>query len=175
MSHFRIAALAGLSATLLATAASAQTFREHFMTNWDLNSDGAVTLDEVKERRSDVFAAFDADEDGYIDADERAAMNEMRDNEHAAMAEEGIERPRGMGQGNGQGMGQGKGMGMEPGKGHGMGGGFRVNAEGRMHDGRMIDANGDGKFSREEFVGMSERWFARLDADGNGRISETDF
>lgn len=163
MSLVRLAAFAGLSATLLATAASAQTFREHFMTNWDLNSDGSVTLDEVKERRSDVFAAFDANEDGYIDAEEREAMNEMRDNEHAAMAEEGIERPRGMGQGNGQGMGPGKG------------GGFRMNAEGGMHNGRIIDADGDGRFSRAEFIGMSEQWFARLDANGDSRISEADF
>ena len=89
------------------------------------------------------------------------------------MAEEGIERPRGMGKGNGQGMGMGPGKGR--GMGQGMGGGFRMKAEGGMHDGRMIDADGDGRFSREEFVGMSERWFARLDTDGDGRISEADF
>jgi hypothetical protein len=105
----------------------------------------------------------------------------MRDNEHAAMAEEGIERPRGTGQDNGQGMGmgpgkgRGMGQGLGQGMGQGMGGGFRMNAEGGMHDGRMIDTDGDGKFSREEFVGMSERWFARLDADGDGQISESDF
>jgi len=163
MSLTRMALLAGLSTALIATSASAQTFREHFMTNWDLDSDGIVTLEEVKERRADVFAAFDGNEDGFIDQEERAAMNEMRDNEHAEMAEEGIERPRGMGQG--QGLGRGMGM----------GGGFRSNAEGGMHDGRMIDADGDGRFSREEFIGMSEWWFARLDSDGDGQISQNDF
>jgi hypothetical protein len=179
MSLTRMALLAGLSTTLIATGVSAQTFREHFMTNWDLNSDGAVTLEEARERRGDVFTAFDANEDGYIDAEEREAMNEMRDNEHASMAEDGIERPRGMGQGKGMGQGMGQGQGMGPGKGrgmgHGMGGGFRRNAEGGMHDGRMIDADGDGKFSRAEFVGMSERWFARLDMNGDGKINDADF
>jgi len=50
-----------------------------------------------------------------------------------------------------------------------------MNAEAGMHDGRMIDADGDGKLSHDEFVGMSERWLARLDANGDGQISEQDF
>ena len=199
MSIIRMALVAGMSATLLASTASAETFNEHFMSNWDLNSDGAVTLGEVKERRESVFAAFDANEDGFIDAEERKAMDEMRDNEHASMAEDGIQRPSGMGQGQGmgqgrgqgmgQGHGQGQGRGMGPGKGmgpgngmgqgmgqgRGMGGQFQMNAEDGMHKGRMIDANGDGKFSRDEFIGMSETWFARLDRSGDGKIDTADF
>lgn len=195
MSLTRMAVLAAMTASMMSTAAYAETFNEHFMNNWDLDGDGAVTLQEVKERRDSVFTAFDANEDGFIDAEERKAMDEMRDMEQASMAEEGIERPRGMGQGKGQGMGQGRGNGMGQGqgmgqgrgngmgqgqgqgmgKGRGMGGNFQMNAEAGMHDGRMIDTNGDGKFSHDEFVGMSEQWMARLDVNGDGRISDQDF
>ena len=180
MSFTRMAALAGLSTALIATGASSETFRDHFMTNWDLDSSGAVTLAEVKERRESVFVAFDANDDGYLDAEERAAMDEMRDAEHASMAEQGIQRPRGnrenrlgpkAGMGSGHGMGQRHGMG----QGRGMGHGFRKNAEAGMHGGRMIDTDNDGKFSREEFVGMSERWMAHLDNNGDGEISGSDF
>jgi uncharacterized protein (DUF2141 family) len=158
MTLTRMALLAGLSTAMIATAVSAQTFREHFMTNWDSNSDGVVTLDEVKERRESMFLAFDANEDGYLDSEEQKALGEMRDTEQASMAEEGIQRPGGMGQGMGKGMG------------------FGMNAQaGGMGQGRMIDTDGDGKFSRDEFVGMSQQWLARFDANGDGVISQDDF
>lgn len=186
MSLTRMAVMAAMTATLMSTAARAETFTEHFMSNWDLDSNGAVTLAEVRERRDNVFSSFDSNEDGYLDAEERGTMAEMRDTEHASMANEGIERPRGLGHGQGNGMGPGKGRGMQGhGKGQGMqghgmqgrgmDGQFRMNAEAGMHDGRMIDADGDGKFSHDEFVGMSERWLARLDVSGDGQISEQDF
>ncbi|WP_370319602.1 EF-hand domain-containing protein [Oricola sp.] len=186
MSLTRMAVLAAMTATLMSTAARAETFTEHFMSNWDLDSNGAVTLEEVRERRDSVFSAFDANEDGNLDAEERGAMSEMRDTEHASMAEEGIERPRGMGHGQGNGMGAGMGRGMQGhGNGQGMqgrgmggqgvGGQFRMNAEAGMHDGRMLDTNGDGMISHDEFVDMSERWLARLDVNGDGQISEQDF
>ena len=35
---------------------------QHLFENWDLNEDGAVTVEEARERRGDVFATFDADE-----------------------------------------------------------------------------------------------------------------
>jgi hypothetical protein len=173
MSKLQITTIAAMTVGLLATTAYAETFRDHFMANWDLDGNGAVTLQEVEERRESVFAAFDADDDGFLDASERGTMAEMRDSEHAAMAEDGIERPRGMGHGKGQGRGQGKQRGM--GQGKGMGGNFRVNAEAGMHSGHMIDTDGDGKFSNSEFVGMSAQWLARLDANSDGEITQKDF
>lgn len=41
--------------------------------------------------------------------------------------------------------------------------------------GRMMDANGDGKISKAEFVSMGERWFARFDRSGDGAIDASDF
>lgn len=58
---------------------------QHFIENWDLNGDGQVTLEEATERRSDVFASFDANEDGVLSAEEydtfdEARKNDMKDN-----------------------------------------------------------------------------------------------
>lgn len=58
---------------------------QHFIENWDLNGDGQITLEEATERRSDVFASFDADEDGFLSAEEydtfdEARKNDMKDN-----------------------------------------------------------------------------------------------
>jgi hypothetical protein len=190
--------LFALAATVSAALAASGDYKAHFMNNWDLDGDGAVTLSEVKERRQNVFAAFDANDDGYIDAKERTAMDDMRRTEHASMGDDNMKLPRhgqgrghgmghGMGGNNGNGFGPGKGMGQGQGmgKGQGMGmgmhqggqmhGAFRMNAEARMHNARMIDADGDGRFSRDEFVGMSERWMARLDTDGDGAITQGDF
>ena len=84
MTITRMALLAGLSTAVIATAVSAETFREHFMNNWDLDSNGAVTLQEVQERRENVFAAFDANDDGYLDLEEQKAMDEMKADGSAA-------------------------------------------------------------------------------------------
>lgn len=104
-----------LSATVLALAlplaASAVTPGENFLTNWDYDGDGQVTLEEVLERRGDLFDGFDADENGFLSAEELADHNAMRD----AM-QDSQDRPtwggqaqgfaRGPGAYGGQGMGQ---------------------------------------------------------------------
>jgi Ca2+-binding EF-hand superfamily protein len=58
---------------------------QHFIENWDLDGDGKVTLEEAAERRGDIFASFDADEDGYLasaeyDTFDEARKNDMKDN-----------------------------------------------------------------------------------------------
>ena len=77
-------------------AASAQQGQSgsHFIENWDLDEDGQVSLAEATERRSDVFASFDSDDNGVLSPGEYDLFDEARAND---MKE------------NGQGQGKGKG------------------------------------------------------------------
>jgi Ca2+-binding EF-hand superfamily protein len=50
----------------------------HFVENWDLDGDGAVTLAEATERRGDIFYTFDANEDGVLDATEHDDFDAAR-------------------------------------------------------------------------------------------------
>jgi len=64
---------------MAATAALAQTTPgDQFLQNWDLNQDGTATLEELREMRGNVFLAFDANEDGYLDAEEYVLFDEAR-------------------------------------------------------------------------------------------------
>ncbi|MGV6846839.1 MAG: EF-hand domain-containing protein [Marinibacterium sp.] len=53
----------------------------HFVENWDLDENGSVSLDEVTERRGDVFLSFDADENGKLDDEEYAVFDQARAND----------------------------------------------------------------------------------------------
>ncbi|WP_121632774.1 EF-hand domain-containing protein [Tropicibacter alexandrii] len=65
--------------TLAATPLLAQGVPgQHFVENWDLNGDGAVSLEEATERRGDVFTSFDQNEDGALDAEEYVVFDEAR-------------------------------------------------------------------------------------------------
>lgn len=80
----RISTLAVLlSALALPAVAQQGQPGAHFIENWDLDENGQVTLDEVTERRGDVFAAFDSDESGALDAEEYAVFDEARANDMA--------------------------------------------------------------------------------------------
>lgn len=74
-----------LTATILALAlpmgASAQSWNpgENFLTNWDTDGDGKVTVAEVLERRGILFESFDSDENGLLSPQELADHNAMRD------------------------------------------------------------------------------------------------
>jgi len=64
---------------LLATSAIAQsTPGDQFMQSWDLNGDGKVTLEELRTMRGKVFNAFDADQNGYLSAEEYVAFDKAR-------------------------------------------------------------------------------------------------
>lgn len=69
---------------LTATAALAQTTPgDQFMQNWDLDGNGEATLEELREMRGNVFFTFDANEDGYLDAEEYVLFDEARSNDVA--------------------------------------------------------------------------------------------
>lgn len=66
----------------------------HFLENWDLDGDGAVSLDDITIRRGDVFMMFDVDEDGMLDATEYVLFDETRaaDMENNAGHRKGMRR-----------------------------------------------------------------------------------
>jgi len=117
----------------------------HFVTNWDLDGNGAVSLPEATERRGDIFTTFDADGDGVLSDEEYTAFDEARAADQAAM-------PEGMGMGKGHGNPEEMGM-------------MRA----------FNDGDGDGKVSREEFMSHVPDWFARMDRDGDGAVTTADF
>lgn len=155
----RILGVAAASA-LLAGAAFAQAGNPgaHFVQNWDDDGDGVVLLEEAQVKRDNLFTTFDADEDGKLSPEEYAAFDELRAADQQAMREE-------MGKMAGGGMGQGKGKGI----GKGM-----MRAEGGMMR-AFNDTDGDGLVSREEFVARTPDWFAMMDSNGDGKITEVDF
>jgi Ca2+-binding EF-hand superfamily protein len=69
----------GLGLTLLSTAALAQTTPgDQFLQNWDLDGNGTATLAELETMRGNVFVTFDANEDGYLDAEDYVLFDEAR-------------------------------------------------------------------------------------------------
>lgn len=67
------------AALIAASAALAQTTPgDQFMQAWDLNGDGTATLAELQEMRGNVFASFDANDDGFLDAEEYVQFDEAR-------------------------------------------------------------------------------------------------
>lgn len=72
-----------LALALLASPAIAQMGQpgQHFIENWDLDQDGSVTAEEAAERRGNVFASFDANEDGFLEGEEYALFDEARAND----------------------------------------------------------------------------------------------
>lgn len=67
----------------LPLAAQAETPAEQFMSTWDRDGNGIATLAELEAMRGDVFASFDANEDGMLDLEEHAVFDEARANDVA--------------------------------------------------------------------------------------------
>ncbi|MFL9503757.1 EF-hand domain-containing protein [Rhodopseudomonas palustris] len=153
---FALALALPLALGLAPMAATAQTFvpGQQFLSMWDRNGDGAVTLPEARERRDEIFTTFDANADGILSPDELAALDDARTDMRAQMQDARSEA--------GMGKGMGKGMGMGHGKGGGGGAALR-------------DANGDGQVTRDEFVGLTTAFFARMDRNGDGSLTTGDF
>ena len=67
-----------LAAVLAQPILAAGTPGGGFITNWDGDGNGAVTLAEIAEKRENVFVTFDEDGDGVITAEEYVAFDEAR-------------------------------------------------------------------------------------------------
>ncbi len=150
----KLVTMTALAALLLSGAALAQgngTPGAHFIENWDQDGDGAVSLEEVTEKRGDVFYMFDQDEDGMLNAEEYATFDETREADMAMENEE---------QGNGE-------------NGGGKQGGGHGGSEGMSLE--FNDINDDGQVSQEEFTTSTAAWFATMDRNGDGEISTSDF
>lgn len=153
----------------------------HFVTNWDLDSNGIVSLEEATERRGDIFTTFDANGDGLLSAEEYAAFDAARAADQANMRAEMAEEGEGMGKGHGKGHGQG-GMGQGQSQGQGMGQGRgqgRGQGHGNGEDQGMMrafnDADADGTVSRAEFLARVPDWFAQMDRNADGGVTTDDF
>ncbi|MGH1416465.1 MAG: EF-hand domain-containing protein [Pelagimonas sp.] len=86
---------------IASTAVAEQSPGAHFIENWDLDEDGQVTVAEAAERRGDVFTTFDANDDGYLDAEEYVAFDEARENDMRENAMPGNGTGRGQHAANG--------------------------------------------------------------------------
>lgn len=150
-------------ALMLATGAYAQGNGQrgaNFIESWDMSQTGTVSVEDMQTRRGDLFDMFDHDGNGYLEADELAQMaetvtaqGELRLERQAEnRAERQVEGRRGQGQ--------------------------NANPTGAIIHAAMSvefnDADGDGRFSREEFLTATERLFATLDRNGDGRIDLSD-
>jgi uncharacterized protein (DUF2141 family) len=135
-----------LAAALLVTGSAAFAQQgnpgAHFVENWDLDGNGTVTIEEISEKRGDVFVAFDADENGVLSAEEYALFDEARANDMAQF-----------------GGGHGKGMmameapmerGFNDADGDGLVSASEFAAAGPMMFAQM-DKNGDGAVSTDDF------------------------
>ena len=144
---------------------------QEFMTQWDLDSDGKVTLDEARTHRADLFAMFDSDGNGQFTPDELKGIDEFKAAQLEAGMGPGHQRPEGMQPGSGPGrtMGQGRGM---MGQGGGQGAGFFASAEDQM---RRFDSNGDGTITQAEFVAGTDQWFALRERTGDDVVTTADF
>ncbi len=152
--NIKLTSLIALTSLLLTGTAMAQgngTPGAHFIENWDQNGDGVVSLEEVTQKRGDVFYMFDQNEDGLLNAEEYVTFDETREADMAMENEE---------QGNG-----GNGGGKQDG-GHGGSEGMSL---------EFNDINDDGQVSQEEFTTSTAAWFATMDRNGDGEISTSDF
>jgi len=138
-----IPAVSALFVLGIAAATAAEGPGAHFIENWDLDGNGAVTAEEARERRSDVFASFDANDDGFLDAEEYELFDEARALDQAE------NEPQGMGRGN---RNPANGMRLEVNDTDGDG---KVSRDEFLDNApawiEMVDRNGDGVVTQADF------------------------
>ena len=135
------------AAALVAGAASAEgQFGQHFLEIWDHDSNGEVTLAEATEQRENLFASFDANDDGVLSAAEYEDFDAARE---ADVKDHG-----------GGNSGQGKG-----GAGRAM----------QSMTVEFNDVDGDGEVTAQEFSSRSSGLLEMMDRNGDGVLSVEDF
>lgn len=84
----KIVTLAALASLLLAGSAMAQGNAPGagFIENWDMDGNGAVTLEEIIEKRGEVFYMFDQEDDGVLSAENYKLFDETRAADQAQAA-----------------------------------------------------------------------------------------
>lgn len=84
----KLLALAFVSSVTTSAAAADPSSLSHFLEQWDADGDGSVTLAEIRQGREHRFAAYDADGDGYLDREEQAKFDKVRETGIARFSEE---------------------------------------------------------------------------------------
>jgi len=109
----------------------------------DLNQDGEVTKAEFTQAAQSKFFATDTNNDGLLSQDERKAHRQaMRENRKDRRFERLDINAK------------------------------RAAKKERRKDRPKVDANGDGMISMEEHMAVSERLFARMDANDDGVLTK---
>ncbi|GGB50132.1 hypothetical protein GCM10011316_22790 [Roseibium aquae] len=158
----------------------------------DTDGNGSLSLDEMKagfleqsaDARIRAFQRLDRDGDGTVT---RAEYDRVSDRMFARFERrgQGAMKP-GQGPDEGKGQGQGLGQGQRMGEGRRAETGDRGNGGSRFgDDGRragpmrmmveLLDQNGDGRVTREEFDAVRGELFAAADANGSGSFALEDF
>jgi Ca2+-binding EF-hand superfamily protein len=123
----------------------------------DADGDGNITLQEFQAAHERIFKAMNAKKDGRLTLDEVRAFREGGRRSASAIAASPQQEQRGGTMGPGMGRG-----GMDPG---GMG---RANM--RMVF-ALMDSDGDGNITLQEFQAAHERIFKAMDANKDGRLT----
>ena len=90
----RMAPMAVLAMMLGLPAQAQDSAAQKFMSNWDLNGDGAIPLAEARQMRENIFAAFDTDENGRLSPEEYDMFDAARANDMASVSAESRKRMR---------------------------------------------------------------------------------
>lgn len=117
----------------------------------DLNGDNSVTRAELAQLQLQEFDFRDRNSDGFLDAEDRSPVRqrlaEMREEHRETLEDEALEDRRHRGR---------------------RGEGRRPNPRQRL---AQLDANEDGRISREEFMSRPTEMFDRLDSDDNDTVT----